>query len=276
MKILNPTPLFAAAFLSAGSLLCAQDEAPRIIDEDRVVPDWQIGLENLDEKTRTKYSEHLREASRLFNQKRIFEALNEVANAREIFDKDPNALNLLGACHVEFRNFERAREAFEEALELQADYLKEVEKLRGDSRIRQMRPVVNILFNLGEMAFVTKKWQQAHDRFEKIIPELDPNNVAMSRLIEFKYMLCKLKLGEVEKARELSQKYDYLDDNPYYYYANSAMAYFDGDDEKAEEWRASARRVFRRVDILAPWEDTMIEFGYVKSFYGGPGTQGSE
>ena len=46
------------------------------------------------------------------------------------------------------------------------------------------------------------------------------------------------------------------------------MAYHDKDDSTAERWRTSARRIFRYPQILAPWEDTLIEFGYVKSFYG--------
>ena len=49
----------------------------------------------------------------------------------------------------------------------------------------------------------------------------------------------------------------------------TAISYHDGNDSEAERWRASARRVFRRAASLAPWEDTMIEVGFVKSFYGG-------
>ncbi len=209
------------------------------------------------------------EARRLFGQKRIIESINQIAEARKIFSEDPDALNLLGACHVEFRSFDKARAAFEAALEKQGAYLKDVAELRGDARKRRMRPVVNILFNIAEMDFVTKRWGDCQKRIEKILPDMDPGNITMIRLLEFKYFLCKLKLGEVDHARTLSEKYDYLDDYPYYYYANAAMAYHDKKDKEAERWRASARRVFRRTAVLAPWEDTMIEIGFVKSFYGG-------
>ncbi|MFP6856780.1 MAG: hypothetical protein VCA73_05875, partial [Roseibacillus sp.] len=77
------------------------------------------------------------------------------------------------------------------------------------------------------------------------------------------------KIDREDEARKLAEKYDYLDDNPFYYYANSALAYFDKKEADAERWRATARRIFRTASILAPWEDTMIEYGYVKSFYGG-------
>ena len=78
-------PRLAAAFLATASLLPGQPNAPKILDDD-FVPPWQMKFENLDPKVRKDYQKHLFEASRLFNQKRIIEALNEVAKARKIFD----------------------------------------------------------------------------------------------------------------------------------------------------------------------------------------------
>lgn len=270
MKTFRPIPLFAAATLGFSTLLSAQNEKPEAQpDEIVAVPEWKVNFDNLTDDQQAAYKKRLYEASRLFNQKRIIESLNEIAEAQKIFNEGPTALNLVGACYVEFRNFDKARIAFEEALKLQGDYLKDIAKVQGDARIRRMRPVVNVLFNLAEMDFVTSKWQACHDRIETILPHLDPKNASMSRLIEFKYMLCKIKLDRVEEARKLAEKYDYLDDYPFYYYANAAIDYFDGKERDAERWRTSARRVFRRTSVLAPWEDTMIEFGFVKSFYGG-------
>jgi tetratricopeptide (TPR) repeat protein len=273
MKYIHPLPIIAVALVGLGLLLPAQeagnrDASPATSDEDKIVPDWQLAFKGLAKSERTAYAKHIVEASRLFNQKRIIEALNEVAEAVKVFDQGPAALNLLGACQVEFRNFDKARDAFEKALELQGQYLKDIEGVKGVTRHRRMRPVINILFNLAEMDFVTQKWQDCHDRILNILPEIAPNNLAMSRLVEFKLLLCKIKLDRVDEARKLTEKYDYLDDNPFHYYANAAMAYHDKDDATAERWRTSARRIFRHPQILAPWEDTLIEFGYVKSFYG--------
>ena len=119
------------------------------------------------------------------------------------------------------------------------------------------------------MDFVTNQWADCLGRIEGLLPDMDPSDLTMIRLLEFKYLLCKLKLGKTEEARSLSKKYDFRDDYPYYYYANAAMAYHDEKEAEAERWRASARRVFRRPSTLAAWEDTMIEIGFVKSFYGG-------
>ena len=251
--------------------LQAQKESPiPTAVEKTIVPQWQKDFENLAPDKQKAYRKHMIEASRLFNQKRVIESLNEIAEAQRIFPDDPNSINLTGACHVEFRNFKKARLAFESALEKQGDYLKDLQGVHGDARKRRMGPILNILFNLAEMDFVTKEWKSCHERIEKIIPVMDPANVSIIRLIEFKYLLCKIKMGQIDEARLLANKHDYLDDYPYYYYANAAISYHDGKESEAERWRASARRVFRRASTLAPWEDTMIEAGYVKSFYGGP------
>ncbi len=266
-----PTLLFLCASLTLFICPLQAQEKPVVptADEEKIVPQWQKDFEEIDLVEKKAFRKHMLEASRLFNQKRIIESLNEIAEAQRIFPDNPNSLNLEGACHVEFRNFKKARSSFEAALEKQGDFLKDLQGVQGDARKRRIRPVLNILFNLAEMDFVTKKWKLCHERIEKILPDMDPANVAMIRLIEFKYFLCKLRMGQVDEARLLANKYDYLDDYPYYYYANAAISYHDGNESEAERWRASARRVFRRAAAIAPWEDTMIEVGFVKSFYGG-------
>jgi len=71
-----------------------------------------------------------------------------------------------------------------------------------------------------------------------------------------------------DDALILANKYDFLDDSPFYYYAQAAIAYESDDTIKAEEWLAICSRIFRDPQILAPWQDTLVEFGYIKSFYG--------
>ena len=123
---------------------------------------------------------------------------------------------------------------FEEALKLQGEYLQSVKILNGEARALRIKPVLNILFNLVEMDFVTNQWADCLGRIEGLLPDMDPSDLTMIRLLEFKYLLCKLKLGKIEEARTLSKKYDFRDDYPYYYYANAAMAYHDENEAEAE------------------------------------------
>tara|TARA_B100000941_G_scaffold156274_1_gene110886 strand:+ start:71 stop:889 length:819 start_codon:yes stop_codon:yes gene_type:complete len=268
-SLLSILSLPAGLLILPISSIAQEDTGNSGSGSDEVVPQWQKDFEVLGSAKQKAYREHLREAGRLFNQKRIIEALNELGDAQSVFPNEPSALNLVGACHVEFRSFAKARDAFEQALKLQSDHLEGVEILSGEARARRIKPVLNILFNLVEMDFVTKQWADCAARIESLLPDMEPSELTMIRLLEFKYLLCKLKLGAIEEARTLAKKYDYLDDYPYYYYAQAALAYHDDDETEAERWRGTAKRVFRRPSTLAAWEDTMIEIGFVKSFYGG-------
>jgi predicted Zn-dependent protease len=204
---------------------------------------------NLPEEKRTEFAKHFGNASRFFQQKRIFECLDAVSEAEAIFPRSAELMNLRGSCYVEMRAFDKATSAFNEALKVTPKN-------------------VSIRFNVAEVLFVTKQWQQAHDIFQEVIREIQEDNTALSRLVEFKILLCKIRLGMKDEFTILAQKYDYQDDSPYYYYAQAALAYEKNELIKAEEWQGRASRIFQDPNIIAPWQDTLVEFGYIKSFYG--------
>lgn len=247
-KFLFPC-LFAVLPLHAQNESAAPAGEPaEAAESPALLPNQQAFL-NLPEERRKEFAKHLGEASRLFQQKRIFETLEQLDKADAIFDESPEALNLRGSCYVEMRSFDKALDAFKKASGLSAN-----------------NP--SIEFNIAEVLFVTKEWRKAHDLFAEVLANLPPTNLALGRLVEFKILLCKKKLGMDDEAAALAEKYDFLDDSPYYYYAQAALAYDDGNLLKAEEWLAMAGRIFRDPNILAPWQDTLVEYGYIKSFYG--------
>jgi len=217
---------------------------------NKALPANQQAFLNLPEERRKEFGKQLGEAQRLFQQKRIFETFDTLDKADAVFPDSPECLNMRGACYVEIRSFDKAAAAFNKALLLSPD-----------------NPSIN--FNIAEVFFVTKKWQEANDLFGKILQSLPKDNLALCRLVEFKILLCKKKLGLKDEALALAKKYDMDDDSPYYCFANAAISYDDKDLVKAEEWLAMASRIFRNPEVLSPWQDTLVEFGYIKSFYGG-------
>lgn len=204
---------------------------------------------NLPEERRNAFVKHLGEAYRIFQQKRVFETIDELDKASAIFQDSPELYNLRGSCYVEIRAFDKALAEFNKA-----------------SALAKANPSIN--FNIGEVYFVTKEWQKSLDMFETALKQMPPNDLTIGRLTEFKILLCKKKLGRKDEVAILSDKYDFNDDSPYYYYAKAVIAYDNKDLVKAEEWLAMAGRIFRNPNALAPWQDTLIEYGYVKSFYG--------
>ncbi len=226
---------------------------PPAVDPKALLPNQQAFL-NLPEERRNEFIKHLEEAGRLFQQKRVFETLEEIGKAEKIFKDSPEIYNLRGSCYVEMRSFDKALADFEKALTYAKD-----------------NP--SIEFNIGEVYFVTKEWKKALEAFEKILKALEAlpkqaNILSLGRLVEFKILLCKKKLGMNKEAKAMAEKYDHFDDSPYYYYAQAAIAYDDDNLVKAEEWLATASRVFQDPNVLAPWQDTLVEYGYIKSFYG--------
>jgi tetratricopeptide (TPR) repeat protein len=254
---MKPVPMKSITFLSLFVLLTplvAQNEAapaadkPDAAPKEALLPNQQAFL-NLPEESRKEFIKHLGEANRIFQQKRIFEALEELDKAYAIFKDSPEIHNLRGSCYVEMRAFDKAMAEFQKAAAFSKD-----------------NP--SIEFNIGEVYFVTKEWQKSLDVFERVMKLLPPENIALGRLVEFKILLCKKKLGKKDDVTILAEKYDFLDDSPFYYYAQATLAYDENDLIKAEEWLARASRIFRDPNVLAPWQDTLVEYGYIKSFYG--------
>lgn len=217
-------------------------------------PAYEQEFSNLPKEQREEFQKKLAEAQRLFAQKRVFESINKANEAAAIFKNSPELQILMGACQVEFRDFEKSMEHFKAA-----------DKLAPGQ--------ASTVFNMAELSFVTKDWAAAETSLEKVISmtgkSTKPADVQLSRLAEFKLLLCKLKLEKKDEAVKLSKKYDYLDDSPYPYYAEAAIAFSESRDVEAESAMARAARIFQSPEILAGWQDTMIEFGYIKGFFGG-------
>ncbi|MFT3991932.1 MAG: tetratricopeptide repeat protein [Luteolibacter sp.] len=237
--------LFPLAFLLMALPVSAQE-----VSQPRQPNAEQVAFSNLPEEQRKQFLENLQEANRLFQQKRIFEAIAALDKADAIFPNSSEALNFRGSCFVEMRAFDKALENYEKARKISPGNLV-------------------IQFNIAEVYFVTKRWKEAHDLFKDVLAALPMESVGLNRLVEFKILLCQKKLGMTAEATALAEKYDYMDDSPFYYFAQAAKAYDEKDEVKAEGYLASAARVFRNSEVLSPWQDTMIEYGYVKSFYGG-------
>lgn len=210
---------------------------------------------NLTAAEKQGYSDLIISASNKFREKRIFAALEELYKADEILEHGPHALNLYGACYVEFRDFEKAEKYF--------------------GTVYYMEPnSVTILFNLAEISFVSGDWEECIKRIDLLLLHYkEQTSAPMLVLVQFKKMLALLKLGRIDEARAIQKSQPEDADNPFYYYAKAAFAFFEERDEDAVRAINAGRSIYGRGEspMNAVWEDTMIEFGYVQSFFGGIG-----
>ncbi len=220
---------------------------------------------NLPEEQRKKYLELRADAHRYFANKRTFETLMAIYEMQSIFEGDPLAYNLLGAIYVEFRDFAKAREIFNKAIETAGEDPK-------------------ILFNLAELEFCDNQWSSSVKLFSSLLKKLEAqSDTDFVRIVEFKILLSHLALSQSDKAdvtdeqkkehlsqaKLLADKYTYLTDSPYFYYAKAALEFYEGDKVAGSNWVLTAKRVYvNSPGLLTSWDDTMIEFGYIEAHYG--------
>lgn len=190
------------------------------------------------------YIKHFTDASRLFQQKRIFECLDELGKADHIFNPSAEIYNLKGSCYVELRILDKALVEYQKAHKLQP-----------------LNP--SLLFNIGEVYFVSKQWQHALTTLENVLKITPPQaSTAFTRLVEFKILLCHVKLKHTNEVILLANKYDYLDESPFYYFAQSVLSFEQKNIKQSQEFLGQAYRVFGDPNLIAPWQDTLLEYGY--------------
>ena len=214
------------------------------VGKAELLPNQQAFL-NLPEDQRKEFLENLADAKKSFEERNFGATQAALDKASAIFADSPEIHTLRGCSFVETRKFDEAMDAFRKAAALSKD-----------------NP--SIEFNIAEVHFVTKKWKEGLAGFSKVLRLTPADNVRITRLIEFKILLCQMKLGNKAEVSQLASKYGVMDESPYPFYARSALAFFDNKPADAADWRRVALRIFPDEKTLAPWNDTMIEIGFQK------------
>ena len=197
-------------------------------------------------RARAKEFDRRMDAARMsFGQKDIPAALAELDEALELDPDSATLFNLRGSCHVELRDFESAL----------ADFRKAAGRNLHNPSIR---------FNIAEVLFVTKRWEESLAGFEEIRDELtDPT---LAALVDFKILLCNEALGHSEEfqAGMIARQHD--EEGPSRYFTRAAGAYHSNVPDEARKQLTAAKRHFPDPATLAPWLDTLVEFGWLAEF----------
>ena len=77
-------------------------------------------------------------------------------------------------------------------------------------------------------------------------------------------MICHIKLGQVETAQKVAKE-DPDDKTLFPYYAKAALHYHWGDKDDALNDIAEAMKAVSNRAKHAPWNDTLLESGYIES-----------
>lgn len=184
-------------------------------------------------------------AETLFRKRDFPAALLELDSARSIQPKNSQILSLSARCYVEMRAFPQALQLLHEADEISPN-----------------NPT--ILFNIGEMHFVTKQWKKAIASFEGVTKLTKPEQTELRDLIEFKILLCHAGLENREEfsQRAASASIPAVNDTLRNYFTKAVVEFESNNEEQANKLLADAERAFPQRQDRAPWVDTLTEFGY--------------
>ena len=181
------------------------------------------------------------EARELMSKQRPSEALAKLDEAEKFAPSSAVVWNMRGSVYTAapMRDFAKARECFEKA-----------EKITPES----FEPK----FNLAELLYVQQKYDEAEKALSKIAETFIKLREDVRHLVQFKILVCQLKLGKLEEAEKTRKTFTFMDDTPAYYFATAAFCFHRNDLAEARVWIGKAERLFK-LPANAVYLDSLME-----------------
>ncbi|PYK90969.1 MAG: hypothetical protein DME40_07505 [Verrucomicrobia bacterium] len=177
-------------------------------------------------KTKAVAKTQFEQALQAYEQRDFDSAAKLAEQADTAKPNQPQVLNLRGAILLEQQKYDEAEGFFKEALKV-------------DPKFREAQ------FNLADVPFRNKDYTKARDRFQALLkqtPGGDKNQAA--QLINFKVFLTYLLEGKDSRAQKLMEQFQFSGDTPALYYAEAAWQFKHDNADKANDWIASARKIY--------------------------------
>ena len=236
----------------APSSLPGAPPAPLATPAETASPPVQMlaGLEKLTPQQRLTASQGVAEVAGFMRGVRLQESLAKLNEVEQITGEFHIVSNMRGAVFTKMRDFPAARTQFEKAIQL----------TKGQPR-ENFHPT----FNLAEINFVEKKWAAARTSFTELLTRNSVPDVGTRRIMEFKVLVCFLQEKNTAAAQTQAEKFDQYDnDSPAFYFAQASFAFAKDNKEEAEEWIASASKIYPS-DLNNVYQDSLIEVGWLQS-----------
>jgi predicted Zn-dependent protease len=185
-----------------------------------------LSAEERASKTKTVAKTQFEQALQAYEQRDFDSAAKLAEQADTAEPNQPQVLNLRGAILLEQQKYDEAEGFFKEALKV-------------DPKFREAQ------FNLADVPFRNKDYTKARDRFQALLkqtPGGDKNQAA--QLINFKVFLTYLLEGKDSRAQKLMEQFQFSGDTPALYYAEAAWQFKHDNANKANDWIASARKIY--------------------------------
>ena len=149
------------------------------------------------------------------------------------------SLNLRGVVYMRQKKYDKAETALRKAISIEPKFW-------------------NASFNLAEIPFLKKDWQEARNRFEALVAGENQNlQPETGQLIQYKILLTFVLQGKENTVDWIMNKFESAKDSPALYYSNAALAFQHDNQKEANEWLGAAKKHFSEP----------LNKLYVESFY---------
>jgi tetratricopeptide (TPR) repeat protein len=208
------------------------------------------GLEKLTPDQNQQVAKDLGDVANFMGGVRLQEALEKLNDAEKLTGDFHLVSNLRGAVFTKMRDFKSARAEFEKAIVLTKNLPKEAFHPR---------------FNLAEINFVEKKWDDARKQFTELLNDPNLPDAATGRLIKYKLLICDLQQKKAAAAATALEQFDQYDnDSPAFYFAQAATAFAADKKDDAEEWLSSAAKIYPK-ELNDVYQDSLVEVGWLQT-----------
>ncbi len=195
-----------------------------------------------------RFNALIREAQVLQQRKRFLDSLTKLDEAEKIDPARAEIYNIRGAVYLssQLRDFDKAREQFNKALEFEPDALP-------------------ARFNLAEADFVQGHYAEGEKAFASVLEKFPKLPASVRHMVMFKQIVCQLKQDKLDAAGQLvKDNFTFMDDTPAYYFCKAVTALQQKDEKTGNQWLRKAQLIFKKDETNA-YLDTLMESHYLTS-----------
>lgn len=201
------------------------------------IPAWLVEFSNLPADTRKQYITTFQRAKLAFNNGQWIDCITLLAQCEIIMRGNPNIWNLRASCLIEQKYFEEAEAEMKKILQVMP------------------KDAVTIM----NMSSVHMAFGRYEESLKILLPlrddlEFQGRQEGLIHVLDFRVLLCYLKLGDKDKARERVAHVSPMDDTPLYFYGRAAFALAEGEPDEAVHQISLATRIFANNKAYVPYQ----------------------
>lgn len=210
-------------------------------------------FERLPLAKRTQYVKLKQQATAASKKKEHFTCMVAIDGALAIFKEDMDLIWLKGICRAQIHDIDGAIAQYKEVLKINPTH-------------------VPALMNMVEINFFAGRYGQVDDYITFMSLMMNNRGNTSLPLLDFKHLLTRLAQDKRQpvvlaaRLRRMHELHSYMEDHPYYYYANALKSFDEGKRQEGLIWISKADLIFNRPALIDTWNKALVDTGYVTHY----------